>query len=410
MAVGLLTLNDFDLKGKNVLLRADMNSPLDPETGEILDTSRIKGYLPTLERLSDSKVIILSHQSRPGRSDFTTTKRHAKVLGKLINRKVRYIDDIFGTCAKKAISQLRNREVLFLENVRFSSEEVSKKIGSRSPTEQGKTHLVSKLSSYVDFYVNDAFAVSHRSQPSVVGFPMVLPSCIGPTMEKGIEVLTNVLKSTESPKIFSLGGAKADDSFRVTKNILSKGIADKVLLSGVGALIFLAALGKDVGAANKKLIHDSGYDILVFEAKELIKIFKDRIVLPMDLAYENVDKRAEAPIEAFPDKMALDIGKNTMEEFSKEIKKARIVIAKGPAGVFEINGFGLGTEALLRSMAESKALSVIGGGHLTTVAEAKGLKDKITYVGSGGGATVSFLSDQPMPGIEAMKLAAEAAR
>ncbi len=180
-----------------------------------------------------------------------------------------------------------------------------------------------------------------------------------------------------------------------------------MLLSGVAALIFLIASGRDVREANKRIIRNLGYDTLKYEAKDLLQSFKGQIKLPTDLAYENNGKRAEAAVERFPEQEALDIGEKTMDAFSKEIKNAKIVIAKGPTGVFELNGFGLGTESILRAMGESKALSVIGGGHLTTVAKRAGLGDKITHIGSGGGATVSFLSDQPMPGIEAMKKAVE---
>jgi phosphoglycerate kinase len=407
MAAALLTLKDFELEDKKVLLRADINSPLDPRSGEILDTSRIKGYIPTLERLSNSKVVILAHQSRPGKSDFTTLKRHAEALGTLMEKKVSYVDDVFGACAKKEIEKLQNGEVLVLENVRFCSEEVSKAITKNPPFEQARTNLVRKLSSYVDFYINDAFAVSHRNQPSVVAFPAVLPSCIGPSMEREITILTKVLRSNDSPKVFSLGGAKAEDAFLITKNIISKKIADKVLLSGVTAIIFLIASGNNVGRANKALVQDLGYEGLISQSRSLLKKFKDRIVLPVDMAYEKNGKRAESPVNRFPDYKALDIGKKTIESFSREIKEARIIIAKGPTGVFEINGFGLGTESLLKAIAESSALSVIGGGHLSTVVGAAGLRSKISHIGSGGGATVSFLASQPLPGIEAIKKASE---
>jgi phosphoglycerate kinase len=228
-------------------------------------------------------------------------------------------------------------------------------------------------------------------------------------MEREINTLSKVIRSRKTPKVFCLGGAKADDSFLITSNVLSKGIADKVLLSGVAALIFLLAAGKDVGRANRKFVKDQGYGgygELIPEAKELLQRHRGQIKLPKDMAFENKGKRAEAAVDRFPDKKSMDIGKQTMENFSSEIKQARVVIAKGPTGseikqarvviakgptgVFEINGFGLGTETLLKSIAESKALSVIGGGHLTTVAKAAGLKD-----------------DQPLPGIEAIKKAAK---
>ena len=402
MAVGFLTIEDFDLKGKVVLIRVDINSPLDPKRGEILDSSRIKSYLPTIERLHDSKIVLLAHQSRPGKRDFTTLERHAGALQKLTKRRVRYVNDVFGECAKTEIDALKNGDILLLENVRFCSEEVSNEICSRSPAEQSETHLVKKLSRYVDFYVNDAFAVSHRSQPSVVGFPVVLPSCIGPTMSQAIESLSKVLASNEKPKVFSIGGAKANDSFRITKNVLTKDIADRVLLSGVASLICLVALENDIGGQNKKLISDLGHDPLVPKAKKLLAKFNGKIMLPVDMAFEDKGRRGEAKVDKFPDKKALDIGSKTIDMFSKEIMKARIVIAKGPAGVFEIGGFDKGTKAILEAVAKSKAVSIIGGGHLSSVVNSAGLKDGITYLGSGGGATVSFLSGETLPGIEAI--------
>ncbi len=401
----LLTIDDFELKGKKILLRLDINSPIEPRSKEILDDSRIAGYVPTLQRLSGSKVIILAHQSRPGKSDFTTLEKHTQILSKLLRKEVRYIDDVFGTCARNEISKLQNGEVLVLENVRFCSEEISSEIIEKPHSEQAKTHLVRKLSSYVDFFVNDAFAVSHRSQPSLVGFPMVLPSCIGPLMRKEIDTLSKVLDSKDAPKVFALGGAKADDSFLITKNVLSKGIADKVLLSGVVAMIFLESAKKEIGNINRKMIGDMGFETLVPKAKELLKKFEDKIILPRDLAFEKDGKREEAKIDNFPDKKALDIGRETIDVFSKEIKKAKIVVANRPAGVFEVNGFASGTEELLRAIANSKALTVIGGGHLTTVVDSIGIKDKIDHISSGGGACVSFLSDQPLPGIETIKKA-----
>lgn len=403
--MSLLTIDDFELKGKKILLRLDINSPIEPRSKEILDDSRITGYIPALERLNSSKVIVLSHQSRPGKSDFTTLEKHTQVLSNLLRKEVRYIDDVFGTCARNEISKLQNGDVLVLENVRFCSEEISRDIIEKSPSEQAKTHLVRNLSSCVDFFVNDAFAVSHRSQPSLVGFPMVLPSCIGPNMRKEIDTLSQVLESKDVPKVFALGGAKADDSFLITKNVLSKGIADKVLLSGVVAMIFLESAKQDIGNINRKMIGAMGFEALVPKAKELLKKFEDKIVLPSDLAFERNGKREEAKIDNLPDKKALDIGMETIETFSKEIKKAKIVVANGPAGVFEVNGFATGTEELLRSIANSKALTVIGGGHLTTVVDSIGIRNKIDHISSGGGACVSFLSDQPLPGIETIRKA-----
>ncbi|MFQ5976482.1 MAG: phosphoglycerate kinase [Candidatus Hydrothermarchaeales archaeon] len=399
----LPTLDDFNLTHKRVLLRLDINSPMDPVNNIILDDMRFRSHLPTLNDLEDSKVIIIAHQSRPGKKDFTTLEPHTKKLREFIERKVNYVDDILGRVAKSAIERLKDGEILVLENIRFCSDEVSKDITSRTPKEQGKTNLVRKLSSYADFYVNDAFGVSHRSQPSVVGFPTLLPSCFGRVMEKEITVLSGVLESKEIPRVFCLGGVKADDSFKVIKHVLENGIADKILTCGVVANIFLVADGKKIGNKNTKFLKEAGLDRFIPKAKSLMEEYNDKIELPSDLAFHDNGSRVETSVEELPNNKILDIGIETIIRYKAIIKDAKIIVANGPAGVFEMEEFSLGTEEILNSIASSNGISVIGGGHLASLANSISASKGITHISTGGGACVSFLSGEKLPGIEVIK-------
>lgn len=396
-------LKDFDLNGKRVLLRVDINSPIDPITREILDDTRLRGHLTTLHALEGSKVAILAHQSRPGLRDFTTLEMHAKRMEELIGRQVRYVRDIFGESVKDEISNLKDGEVLMLENVRFSSEEISRDVTEMSPEKQASTNLVQRLSSYVDFYVNDAFAVSHRNHPSIVGFPMVLPCCAGKLMEKEVAMLSKVLNSDERPKVFSFGGAKARDSLRIIEKVLSRGIADVVLTSGLSANIFLMAQGYDLGATNKQIIVDKKLDGLIPEAHRLINEYGDRVKIPLDLAFQKNSTRVETSVEKLPDRRILDLGIETIAFYTTILKDAKMVVANGPSGVFELHPFALGTEELLSAMAHSNAYSVIGGGHLAAIAQSINLSNDISYVSTGGKATMAFLARDKLPGIEVLK-------
>lgn len=403
----LPTLDDFDLTHKRVLLRLDINSPMDPVNNIILDDMRFRSHLPTLNDLEDSKVVIIAHQSRPGKKDFTTLEPHTKKLREFIRGKVDYVNDIFGSVAKSSIERLKDGEILVLENIRFCDEEVSKDIRSKTPEEQGKTNLVRKLSSYADFYVNDAFAVSHRSQPSVVGFPTVLPSCFGRVMEKEITVLSGVMGSKEKPRVFCLGGVKVDDSFKVIKHVLERNIADKILTCGVVANIFLAADGKKIGNQNTKFLKEAGLDKFIPKAKEIMEKYNDKIEVPLDLAFQDNGSRVETSVEELPNKRILDIGIETIIKYKAIIEDAKIIVANGPAGVFEMDEFSLGTEEILNSIASSNGISVIGGGHLATLANTISASKGITHISTGGGACVSFLSGEKLPGIEVIKRVAK---
>ncbi len=396
-----LTIDDIDLHGKTVLCRLDLNSPMDPK-GVILDDSRFRSHVTTLKELEDSKVVILSHQSRPGKSDFTTMEPHAKQLSKLMRRDINYIDDIFGSHAIESIRKMNTGDIILLENTRFYSEESLE----RAPKEHTRTHMVKCLGPVCNIFMNDAFSVSHRSHLSVIGFTEVLTSIAGRVMEKEIDSLSRGLSCDERPCVYVLGGAKVDDSIKVTKNVLERGCADKVLVTGVVANVFLAASGVKIGNTNLNFIEKQGYLPQVEIARELLLRFKKNIGLPVDVALNKNDERIEEKVLKLNTELPIhDIGIETMVNFSKEIAKAKTVVMNGPAGVFEKETFALGTYEIIKAVTKS-GFSVIGGGHISAAAEQLGLSGKFSHVSTGGGACIDFLAGEKLPGIEALKDAA----
>jgi phosphoglycerate kinase len=400
-----LTIDDIGLKGKTILCRLDLNSPMDPK-GIILDDSRFRSHLITLKELEDSKVVILSHQSRPGKSDFTTMEPHSKLLTKLMRRNVEYVDEIFGSQALEAIKKMSTGDTILLENTRFYSEESLE----RTPIEHKKTHMVRALAPLSDIFMNDAFSVSHRSHLSVTGFTEVLPSIAGRVMEKEVDSLNRGLSCGERPCIYVLGGTKVDDSIKVTKNVLERGCADRVLVTGVVANIFLAANDVSIGNANLNFIEKQGYLDQIDIARNLLGRFDDKIGLPVDVALNKNDQRIEEKVSNLNalnnDLLIHDIGLETMVNFSREIAGSKTVVMNGPAGVFEKEAFALGTYEIIKAGPKS-GFSVIGGGHIAAAAEQLGISNKFSHVSTGGGACIDFLAGEKLPGIEALKDAAK---
>jgi phosphoglycerate kinase len=396
-------LKNFDLKGKKVLLRVDINSPIDPDTGEILDDTRIRSHIHTLHALENALTIVLAHQSRPGLRDFTTLEVHAKKLEEINGRTVKYVDDLFGSRARDEIDKLKNGEILVLENVRFWSEEVSSRVMAMPPKKQVNTNFVRKLSRCVDFYVNDAFAVAHRPQPSVTAFPYVLPSCAGKLMEAEVSSLSRVLSSESRPKVFIFGGAKVRDSLRVINRLLDKNIADLILTSGLVANLLLIAEGCDIGRVNKEILKNKNLLGLVPLARAILRKHGKKVMLPIDLAFQQNGSRVETPAARVGENRVLDIGIETIIQYSGVIRDSGVVVANGPCGIFELEDFAMGTEELLKAMAESRSFTVIGGGHLSAIARNLGILDKLSYASTGGKATMYFLAGESLPGIEALK-------
>ena len=396
-----LTMDDVILDNKRVLVRVDFNSPMDP-SGNILDDKRIKSHLDTLRALEDCRVVLMAHQSRAGKKDYTTLEAHARQATRLLRRDVVYIDDIFGSHAREAIKSLVPGEVILLENTRFYAEENM----NRTPADHAKSHMVKKLAPLFDLFINDAFAVSHRSHCSVVGFTEVLPSIAGILMDKEITALDKGMKGNEHPTVFSLGGTKADDSIKVTKNVLGRGGADKILTSGVVATVFMMAAGIDVGDANRKFVEDQEYLEQIPIAAKLLKDYPGKIAMPVDVALNKNGERVEVAVDTLPTDLPIaDIGLETIVNYSKDLKDARVTVTNGPTGIFEQEKFRLGTAELLKAATQS-GYSIVGGGHSIAAIDQLGLESKFSHVSMGGGASITYLSGEPLPGIEALKKAA----
>jgi phosphoglycerate kinase len=402
MELNYLTLDDFNLRNKHVLLRLDINAPLDPTTNQILDDTRIVSAKPTLDALKQSRVVVLSHQSRPGKEDFTSLQQHAALLRKTCSQHVRFIDDVMGPAARQAIKKTKQGEVLVLDNVRFCAEENLEDKGEKL----AKTNLVTRLAPLFDLYVNDAFAAAHRSQASLVGFPQVLPSAAGRLMEKELDALKKVLERPDRPSTYLLGGAKIEDKVPVIENILKTGKADHVLVGGNVSKVFLKAMGDKFNEGEEGDLAKATDQIQ--KAKKILAGHPHSIVAPTDFGTFQEGARFEAPIGKLSRAgNCLDIGADTAEKFAGIIRESKTVVASGPMGVFEQDGFENGTKVILETMADSKAFTVIGGGHLAGYAGILGIAEKFSHVSTAGGAMLSLLAGEELPAIEALVKAAK---
>jgi phosphoglycerate kinase len=401
-----LTLDDVKVKDKVVLVRVDFNSAIDPETKKILEDARIRAHAQaTIKELADkgAKVVILAHQGRKGDPDFMPLKQHAEILGKILGRQVKYVDDLFGDKAKNAIRNLKSGEILVLENVRTYDAETK----SGTPEEHAKTELVKNLAPLADLFVNDAFAAAHRAHVSMVGFTAVLPSVAGRIMEKELKSLSKVLENPEKPCAFIFGGAKADDSLEISKYVLEKRIADHILTGGVIGQVFLAAKGINLGKPNMDYLQKKQLTGLLPGIKELINKNPEKIRTPQDVAVEANGKRKEIPVKDLPtDLQMFDIGTRTIDDYGKIINTAKSIVISGPMGVYENPEFSAGTKKILEQIAKSKAFSLAGGGHTISAIEEFKLNDKISYISTAGGALIEFLMGKKLPGVTALENAA----
>jgi phosphoglycerate kinase len=401
-----LTIDDFDLKNKTVLVRVDFNSPIDPNTKKILDDTRIRAHADaTVKELvkKGAKTVILAHQGRPGDADFIPLDQHAKLLGKALNMPVKYVDDVLGEKAQNAIKALKSGEVLVLGNVRSIPYEQTK----GTPEEHSKTEFVKNLAPLADIFINDAFAAAHRAHVSMVGFTAVLPSAAGRIMERELKALGKVLEEPEHPSVFVIGGAKGDDSLDISKYVLKNSIADNVLTGGVIGHIFLVAKGVDLGEANMKFLEKKDLMGLVPGIKELMKQYPGAIVVPVDLAMDVDDKRKEITVDELPTKYPIfDIGTKTANKFADIIMKAKTIVVSGPVGVFENPEFKKGSQIVLEAVAKSEGYSLVGGGHTVAAVDKLGLADKMSYISTAGGALIEFLMGKKLPGVAALEKAA----
>lgn len=395
-----LTLDDVKTSGRTVFVRVDMNSPLDPSGKKILDDTRIRMTRETLERLKDAKVVVGSHQGRPGDEDFTSLEAHARLLQKYVSQPVKFVEDVIGPEARNQTKSLRVGEILVLDNLRLCSEENV----SAPPDVLEKTIMVQRLAGLLDVYVNDAFATAHRLQASIVGLPRVVQAVAGKLMAKELEALKQAYYDPRRPSVYVLGGAKAEDKLPIIENILGARKADRVLVGGVVANVFLRASGVDFGEAENRKLEKS--PALLEKARAILSKYKDKIILPTDLAVVRDGKRLDISLRQVKGEGVRDIGKETSSEYAKVIKGAKTVVSSGPLGVFEEKEFDLGSKTVLEAMAGQDAFTVVGGGHMGSYASMLGLDQRLSHVSTAGGAMLTFLAGEELPGVRALVEAA----
>ena len=409
MNYGIKTLDDVQVTGKTVICRIDINEPVDKENNTLKDLTRLIAVVPTLTELSDkgAKVVLLAHQgSDIEYKNFYTTQPHAKALSELLGREVKFIDDVCGPAAREAIKALKNGEILLLDNVRFMSEEQTlfEKNLKLTHEQQAQTLLVRKLAPLADLYLCDAFAASHRDQPSLCGFEQVVPSVMGRLFEKEYTVISDLMEKPAHPSAFVLGGAKVADAFLMMEAVMGKGAADHALTGGLVANIMLWAKGVNIGEASRGFIKKQGYDDLLPLAKELLAKYGDKIILPEDLAYVKDDVRYERNVDDLKDdEMYIDIGSKAAAEYQRIIRAAKTVFVNGPMGVFEKEPSELGTKAVWEALGDTEGYTVIGGGDSITATNKYNKRDKINYICTGGGALIRFLSGEELPVVKALR-------
>lgn len=387
------TLQDFNLENKRVLVREDLNVPLD-ENQNITDDTRIRAALPTINYLIEkgAKVIIVSHLGRPkGKvNPKYSLAPVAKRLSELLGRDVAFAKDCIGEAAQEAVDKMKAADVLLLENVRFHEGE-----------EKNDPDFAKQLARLADIFINDAFGTSHRAHASTVGVADFLPAGAGFLLQKEIEVMGKALENPERPFVAILGGAKVGDKIGVIKNLLNK--VDTLLIGGGMAYTFLKSKGYEIG---QSLLEEDKIDL----AASLLKEAEEKnvkLLLPEDVVVTSELKEGmpheTVPVSEIPeDKMGVDIGEETRKNFAEAIKEAKTVVWNGPMGVFEIREYAQGTLAVADAMAKSEAVTIIGGGDSAAAVEQLGFAEAMTHISTGGGASLEFLEGKELPGIAAL--------
>jgi phosphoglycerate kinase len=390
----------YGIKGSKILMRIDINSPIDPKTGEILDDTRIRAHIPTIRELIErgAALVLMSHQGRPGEPDFVSLEKHGKLIEKYLGQPVKFIDDVVGPAARQAISELKPGEVLLLDNTRLISEEIIE----ATPEKHAKSIFVQRLAGLFNYYVNDAFATAHRSQPSIVGFPLLLPSAAGRLMEKELTALSRLYKPEERPRVFVLGGGKVHDTLRILEYLHANHAADRILATGLVAELFMVAKGISIGKRNLEVLEAKGILALVPRARRLL-LKGLPLETPVDFVTEN-DGQVEVETVGREIKGVIkDIGPQTVSMYSEFMKEAKLIVLRGPAGVIEDPRFRKGTEELVKAAANTNAYIIVGGGHLNVIASKLGLAGRENvHLSTGGGALLLFLAGEDLPGLVAL--------
>lgn len=388
-----LTIEDLQPESKTILVRADLNTPVD-SNGRLIERMRIEESAVTLRDLSKARVVICSHQGRVGRSDYVSMEQHARSLSEILNRKVEFIDDVHGPAARKRIQELEDGEILMLDNLRFCAEEAQE----YTPEQAVKTQIVQKLAGLFDGFVLDAFPTAHRAHPSIVGFPQLLPTAGGRLVVKELKAVSRIQQVAKGPFIAVLGGSKVSDRLEAISALIENKKADKVLLGGLAALAFLKAVGK-----YKAELGISDGAAAVTKAARLLDDYPDVFEMPVDVAIEQDGHRKELDVDSLSSQhRVLDIGTKTIYNYEKIIRSGGTIFMSGPAGAFEKPEFGKGTEELLRILATSYGTTIVSGGHLSTALKVFNIHSWIDHVSSAGGALILYLAGKELPLIKAL--------
>jgi phosphoglycerate kinase len=383
------TIRDIDVQGKRVLIRVDYNVPL--KDGRVADDTRIQASLPTLQFLldRDAKLILCSHLGRPkGKPDPEfSLQPAAERLSTLLGRPVQFVPDCIGESVENAVAELEPGGILVLENTRFYAGE-----------KENDPEFAAALAGLADIYVDDAFGSAHRAHASTEGVTKYLPAVAGFLMEKELEYLGTALEQPAHPFVAILGGAKISDKIGVVERLLE--IADVLLIGGGMANTFLKAKGFDMG---ESLVEEAS----ISTAGQLLESSQGKLILPEDLvigdSFEADAARETVPADGVSEGWrAMDIGPATVQRFGEYISRARLIVWNGPMGVFEFEPFAEGTRAVARAVAESEAVSIVGGGDSAAAIRQAGLMDQISHVSTGGGASLEFLEGKVLPGVEAL--------
>ena len=387
------TVKDIDLKGKKVFVRCDFNVPMD-ENQNITDNTRIVAALPTIKYLLEQncKIILASHLGRPKgevKPEFSL-KPVAKELSKQLGKEVIMANDVIGEDAMSKASNLKEGEIMLLENVRFHREETD-----------NNPEFAKKLASMAEIFVNDAFGTAHRAHASTTGIADYIPGVAGFLIEKELKFLGNAINNPERPFVAILGGAKVSDKIGVIDSLLDK--VDTLMIGGGMAYTFFKAQGYEVG---NSLCELDKLD-LAREAMEKAKNKGVKLILPVDTKVgkefkPDTESKTVAWTEIPADWEGFDIGEKTIEIFSEEIRKAKTVVWNGPVGLFEFDQFAIGTNAIAKVLSEIDATTIIGGGDSAAAVKKAGLQDKMTHISTGGGASLEFLEGKKLPGIECL--------
>jgi len=392
-ALNKKTVEDINVSGKKVIARMDFNVPL--KDGVITDDKRIREAMKTIKYLSDkgAKTILVSHLGRP-KGEFNMKYSLAPVavrISELLGKPVTLAKDVIGEDAKKKADALKNGDVMLLENVRFHAEE-----------ELNDKTFSKELASMAEIFVNDAFGTAHRAHSSTAGLADYLPAVCGYLIKKEIEIMGSALSNPARPFVAILGGAKVSDKIGVIESLLDK--VDTILIGGGMAYTFEKAKGYEIG---KSICENDKLD-LANELIEKAKSKKVKLLLPLDSVvadeFKNEAERKTVSCCNVPaDMMGMDIGEKTIELFTKEILSAKTIIWNGPMGVFEFENFANGTRQIAKAVAESGAVSIIGGGDSAAAVEILGFADKVTHISTGGGASLEFLEGKVLPGIDVLE-------